>query len=231
MASYNHIRVGARALKPMLLPLGDRALLVRFGTHLDEDVNLRAITTTQCLIGADLVGVEEVSPTLVSVLIRYDPLKVGFFALSNAIRLALCEPDMTALASNNTLDIEVSYGGDEGPDLDFVAAQCGLSITAFIKAHNQAQLRVLATGFAPGFVYCGLHVPELHIARRTSLHGRVPPGSIIFAAGQTAITATHVPTGWHVIGRTKFRNFTASDNPPTKLQPGDIVSFCGGQDQ
>ncbi len=231
MVSYDRMRVGGGGAKPMLLPLGDRALLVRFGTHLGEDVNLRAITATRCLISADLDGVEEVSPTLVSVLIRYDPQKIGFFALSNAVRLALCEPDITALASNKSIDLEVVYGGAEGPDLDFVAAQCGLSATAFIKAHNQAQLRVLATGFAPGFVYCGLHVPELQIARRTSLHAKVPPGSIIFAAGQTAITATHVPTGWHVIGRTKFRNFAVSKNPPIKLQAGDIVSFSGGQKQ
>ena len=231
MANYSHRQVEKSALKPMLLPLGDRSLLVRFGAHLDADINLHAILASQCLIEADINGVEEISPTLVSVLIRYDPFKIGFFALSNAVRLALCELDLDMVDRNNAVNIDMIYGGGDGPDLAFVSAQCGLKISEFIKAHNQAKLRVLATGFAPGFIYCGLHVPELHIARRTSLHARVAPGSIIFAAGQTAITATHVPTGWHVIGRTEFRNFNAADNPPTKLQPGDIVSFCGGQNQ
>jgi len=84
---------------------------------------------------------------------------------------------------------------------------------------------VLATGFAPGFVYCGLHESALNIPRRVKIHSRVAPGSILFAAGQTAITATPIPTGWHVIGRTGFANFSPDRDPPTLLEAGDMVRF------
>ena len=49
----------------------------------------------------------------------------------------------------------------DGPDLAEVAAALGMTAADFIAAHNATPLRVLATGFAPGFVYCGLHPDEL----------------------------------------------------------------------
>ncbi len=211
----------------LLAPVGDGALLVRFGDRLEEDTNRRAVRAARTLQAAGLGGVLEVSPTLVSVLVRYDPFEVGFMELSGRVRLALDDGGAGGLAEHKSFEIAVRYGGEEGPDLHSVAEQCGLDVSAFIRAHNGARLRVLATGFAPGFVYCGLHEKALHVPRRTSLHARVAPGSILFAAGQTAITATHVPTGWNVIGRTDFRNFTPSEDPPTRLRPGDRISFSG----
>ena len=86
-------------------------------------------------------------------------------------------------------------------------------------------LRVLATGFAPGFVYCGFHGEGMVLPRRATVRQMVAAGSILFAAGQTAIAATDIPTGWHVIGRTDFRNFSADRNPPTLLRAGDAVCF------
>ena len=53
----------------------------------------------------------------------------------------------------------------------------------------------------------------------------VPAGTVLFAAGQTAIAATPIRTGWHVVGRTQFQNFDPSAEPPTRLAPGDEVSF------
>jgi KipI family sensor histidine kinase inhibitor len=100
-----------------------------------------------------------------------------------------------------------------------------MTAEAFIAAHNQASLRVLATGFAPGFVYCGMHPNELTLPRRPTVRLSVPPGSVLFAAGQTAITATEMPTGWHVIGHTDFANFDPTASPPTRLEPGDQVRF------
>jgi inhibitor of KinA len=84
---------------------------------------------------------------------------------------------------------------------------------------------VLATGFAPGFVYCGFHESALRTPRRAAVRPPVAPGSVLFAAGQTAIAATPVPTGWHLIGRTDFINFDAGRSPPTRLREGDLVAF------
>ena len=45
------------------------------------------------------------------------------------------------------------------------------------------------------------------------------------AAGQTAIAATSIRTGWHVIGQTEFQNFDPGREPPTLLRAGDAVRF------
>ncbi|VAW18699.1 Allophanate hydrolase 2 subunit 1 [hydrothermal vent metagenome] len=208
-----------------LLAAGDSGLLVRFATSLSDSANKSAIEGAHKLVLAAISGVEEVVPSLVSVLLRYDPKKIGFFALCNEVRLALA-----AGASNNGFvaklrEIEIVYGGDDGPDLACVARLCQLDVNDFIAAHCRHEIRVLATGFAPGFIYCGLHEQALSIPRRVEIHPRVKPGSILFAAGQTAITATSIPTGWHVIGRTDFINFQPRLSPPILVAAGDMVRF------
>jgi allophanate hydrolase subunit 1 len=53
----------------------------------------------------------------------------------------------------------------------------------------------------------------------------VPAGTVLFAAGQTAITSTPIPTGWHVIGHTGFRNFDPGAEPPATVRGGDTIRF------
>ena len=121
--------------------------------------------------------------------------------------------------------VVIAFGGADGPDLDNVAGSLGMSLELFIAHHNALPLRVLATGFAPGFVYLGFHPETLRLPRRASLRPSVPPGSVLFAAGQTAIAATTIPTGWHLIGRTRLRNFAPEIDPPTRLRAGDEIVF------
>lgn len=205
--------------KPTLLPLGDSAILVRFGAMLTDEANSAAIALAARLEQEPVGGVLEVVPNLVSVLLRYDPSVTPMSTLAGELRLRLSALDATAVAARDWT-VPVSF---DGPDLNDVAAALGMSSVDFIAAHNAAPLRVLATGFAPGFVYCGLH--QMVLPRRTELRAGVPAGSILFAAGQTAITATDMPTGWHVIGRTLFRNFDPAAETPTSLRAGDTIRF------
>jgi KipI family sensor histidine kinase inhibitor len=210
---------------PLLVPLGDAGLLVRFGTTLSDGANRRAIGFARRLRASMPEGVTEIDPNLVSVLLKFDPDRVDFDRLAGEIRLRLAGLEEDTAPEPATRRIEVAFGGDDGPDLGEAAAAVGLGADAFIAAHNAAALRVLTTGFAPGFVYCGFHPEALRLPRRTSVRPPVPPGSILFAAGQTAITSTPIPTGWHVIGRTAFRNFDPDMMPPTRLREGDLVQF------
>ena len=57
-------------INPTLLPLGDRALLIRFSTEISDAANLAAIALARHLEAAQLDGVEEIAPGLVSVLLR-----------------------------------------------------------------------------------------------------------------------------------------------------------------
>ena len=207
----------------MVQTLGDSAILVRFGSTLDEKANRRAISFAAALENAPVAGIIEIVPSLVSVLVRYDPRLSRHQDIEGELRLRL---HGTALGQPGALHrIAVRFGGEAGPDLDDVAALLNLSTSEFLIRHNAQPLRVLATGFAPGFVYCGFHEEALTLPRRNAVRPIVPAGSVLFAAGQTAIAATDIPTGWHLIGRTDFANFDPRATPPTRLRVGDLISF------
>lgn len=210
---------------PTIMPMGDSALLVRFGTTLSEPANRAATAFAAHLARDPLPGVTEIVPNLVSVLLRYDPLAETSGRLAGEVRLRLFAGAETTGGKVKRHRVQVAFGGEGGPDLDQVAASLGLSVDGFIAAHNASALRVLATGFAPGFVYCGFHPEQLRLPRRFEIRPSVPIGSVLFAAGQTAITSTVIPTGWHVIGRTMLRNFVPMENPPTRLRAGDEIAF------
>jgi len=210
---------------PTLIPLGDSALLVRFGDDLSEAANIAAIALARQLIADPLPGVVEVSPNLVSVLLRYDPMRTSFAALTGEVRLRTYGMGGDVAGTVARHHIAITFGGEAGPDLDGVAGSVGLSTVEFINAHNALPLRVLSTGFSPGFLYCGFHPAALVVSRRSEVRASVPAGSVLFAAGQTAIAATSIPTGWHVIGRTDLRNFDPHANPPTQVRAGDEVVF------
>lgn len=209
--------------RPMVQPLGDSTILVRFGSRLDENANRRAIGFAAALESEPVAGIVEIVPSLVSVLLRYDPLISRHRDIEGEIRLRLhgAREERAGAAHR----ISVRFGGAAGPDLAGVAGLLKLSPEEFIAQHNAAPLRVLATGFAPGFVYCGFHAAALTLPRRDSVRPLVPAGSVLFAAGQTAIAATDIPTGWHVIGQTGFSNFAPEEVPPTRLRAGDSVTF------
>lgn len=211
--------------RPTLIPLGDSALLVRFGDDLSEAANIAAIALARQLIADPLPGVVEVSPNLVSVLLRYDPMQTSFAALTGEVRLRTYAMGSDATGEVARHSIVIAFGGEAGPDLDEVAESLGLSTPEFIKAHNALPLRVLSTGFSPGFLYCGFHPAALVVSRRSDVRASVPAGSVLFAAGQTAIAATAIPTGWHLIGHTELRNFNPHANPPTQVRAGDEVLF------
>lgn len=209
--------------RPLLQPLGDSALLVRFGSHLDKAANRRAIGFAGALDIDPIADVVEVVPSLVSVLLRYDPRRARYQDIAGAVRLMLHRSDEDM--ETHEWRIPVRFGGEDGPDLNEVSDLLNLTAEALIAQHNTKPLRVLATGFAPGFVYCGFHAEALTIARRSAVRPIVKAGSVLFAAGQTAIAATDVPTGWNVIGHTDFNNFDPMANPPTKLCAGDLLTF------
>ncbi|WP_421760062.1 5-oxoprolinase subunit B family protein [Devosia sp.] len=213
--------MSATEIIPLIVPLGDRGLLVRFGDSLSKAANDAAVSFARTAEAAALQGVTEVVANLVSVLLNYAPENVSFDRLAGEVRLLVSGP-VTLAGETAQHRVPAQFDGE---DIAEVALSLGLTAAAFIEAHNSAPLKVLATGFAPGFLYCGFHPKPLHVPRRAEVRRQVPPGTVLFAAGQTAITSTPIPTGWHVIGHTAFRNFTPGDLPPTTVRAGDAIQF------
>lgn len=206
-------------LKPTLLPLGDRALLVRYAETLSDEANRAAVALGQALTAQPVPGVAEVAPGLVSVLLRADE-GADLTAIRGELMLRFGAPLPDVTRRSHIIDMTF-----DGEDVGEVAAALSLSRDEFIERHNARAMRVLATGFAPGFVYCGFHGADLVLPRREAVRPIVPAGTVLFAAGQTAIAATPIRTGWHIIGRTSFQNFDPQLTPPTTLAAGDDVRF------
>lgn len=209
---------------PMIQPLGDNGLLVRFADSLSDEANRSALAFAGAASAAAIPGVVEIVPNLVSVLLRYDPANISFDHLAGEVRL-LASIDQAFVGGAEHL-VDIDYDGE---DLAEVCETLGLDRAGFIAAHRAAALRVLAIGFAPGFAYCGFHDEAMAVPRREQVRPSVAAGSVLFAARQTAIAATTIPTGWHIIGHTALRNFDPEANPPTRLRAGDTIQFGQGK--
>ena len=104
---------------PTIVPLGDSALLVRFGTVLSDSANRAAIALAGLLARAPLDGVVEVVPSLVSVLLRFDPLAAATADIAGQLRLRLFALAETPAPAGRDWTVGVRF---DGIDLDAVAS-------------------------------------------------------------------------------------------------------------
>jgi inhibitor of KinA len=121
--------------------------------------------------------------------------------------------------------LPVCYGGEFGPDLETVAAHCGLGAAEVITLHSGAAYRVHAIGFVPGFPYLGGLPAALGVPRRATPRTRVPAGSVGIGGAQTGVYPMATPGGWHLIGRTPLALYRPNHERPCLLGIGDRVQF------
>lgn len=214
-------------MSPRLRPVGDRAVLVEFSDRLDPAANAAAIRFEARLRALVWDGVEETAPTIRSVLVVFDPLRLGAQDLEARLTGLLDAEDwMSAKAPAGRLwRIPALYGGDAGPDLPATADALGMTEAEAVAAHAAARQRVTMLGFAPGFAYLA-ELPEAwNLPRLSHVKPEVPPGAISVAVRQTVMSATAAPTGWRTIARTAFRNFAPERATPFLIEPGDEIVF------
>jgi KipI family sensor histidine kinase inhibitor len=211
-------------------PLGESALLLRFGQVIERALNERVHAAAAALRAAALPGIEDIAPAYASLLLRFDPrCWPDAPLLAAAVRGVLGRaPDAggdPGLAGTAAIDLPVCYGGEHGPDLAEVAALTNLGQDQVIARHVAGDYRVAMLGFAPGFAYllgldAALAVPRLAAPRL-----RVPAGSVAIGGAQTGVYPSVLPGGWRLIGRTPLRLFDAARVPPARLMPGLRVRF------
>lgn len=207
-------------------PLGEAALLAEARTD-DHVAANRAVLAAAAALEADPPpGISAVAPAIVSLLVCFDPLQLSHAAVVTRLRTLLTTPSSDGSAPGRVVHITVRYGGEDGPDLEEVAATLGLTPAEVVAAHTAQPLRVMMIGFAPGFPYLGPLPPALHLPRRATPRTAVPPGSVAIAAGLSGIYPAQLPGGWHLIGRVALRLFDPGTEPPALLAPGDLVQFA-----
>jgi KipI family sensor histidine kinase inhibitor len=208
---------------PRLLPMGDRGLLIEYPREISPEINALVRGADAALAG--LPGVVETVPAFRSVLAVYDPMVVGFDDLAERVEAAVRAAKPAPAEGGALLEVPVVYGGVHGPDLEAVAAACGLSPADVIRLHTATTYRVYMLGFSPGFPYLGLLPSELRVPRRATPRTRIPTGSIAIADLFAGVYPQETPGGWHLLGRTPLRLFDPHGDPPCLLQPGDRVRF------
>jgi 5-oxoprolinase (ATP-hydrolysing) subunit B len=119
----------------------------------------------------------------------------------------------------------VTYGGEEGPDLDHMARETGLAREDVVAIHAGRDYTVFALGSHPGYGYLGTVDARLFIPRRRVPRLSVPAGSVSIGGWQTGASASAGPSGWHTIGRTPQRFFDPASDDPVLLRPGDRIRF------
>ncbi|MBM3599350.1 MAG: 5-oxoprolinase subunit PxpB [Alphaproteobacteria bacterium] len=217
---------------PRILPAGDMALVVEFGDAIDPAINARTLAFDAAIAAAAesgaLSGIVETVPTYRSVLVHYDPLVIGFEALSNALS-GLSAGDRAA-EPGRLWTVPTVFGGEHGIDLEFVATTIGARPSEVIDLFLSAEYRVYMIGFAPGFAYLGGSPERLHLPRRPEPRARVPAGTVSVGGMQAAINSMEMPSGWHLLGRTPARVFDLRRDPPFLFRPGDRIRFTSVED-
>jgi inhibitor of KinA len=123
------------------------------------------------------------------------------------------------------VEIPVLYGGEYGPDLEYVASFHKISAEEVIQIHTESECLVYMIGFAPGFPFMGGMDERIATPRRESPRTAIVPGSVGIAGKQTGIYSLETPGGWQIIGRTPLELFRPDLNPPTLLKAGDRIKF------
>ena len=129
-----------------------------------------------------------------------------------------------ALKQTAIVEIAVVYGGEYGPDFEFVCETLGLTPRELIELHC-GEYTVEMLGFTPGFAYIGGLDDRLVIDRLEHPRQHVPAGSVGIAGGRTGLYSLPGPGGWPLIGRTSQILFDASSEEPFTLTAGTTVVF------
>ena len=203
--------------------MGDAAVLVELGDTLDAEVNARVHALARRV--QNLRGVSVTVPGYSTLLVEYEPALCEYDALCHEMTTALDAQDAPETSDAHWIEIPTRYGGEFGPDLDFVARHNDITTDQVIALHTRHLYQVFMLGFAPGFPYLGIIDAKIAAPRLETPRKRVATGSVGIAGRQTGIYPRESPGGWRLIGRTDVKLFDPTQDPPTLLRAGDRVRF------
>lgn len=208
-----------------LMPLGDSAVVVELDQAINLNTHRKIKALSMHLDEHPFPGMVEYTPAFTTVTVFYDPLQVSYKAVCSTLEQIVSGLNVAEDYQARTVEIPVWYGGEFGPDLEFVARHNGLSPEEVVHIHSNGEYLVYMIGFAPGFPYLGGMSERIAAPRRQSPRLSIPAGTVGIAGAQTGVYPIGTPGGWQLIGRTPLALFRPNENPPSLLEAGDIVRF------
>lgn len=210
---------------PTLLPCGDQALIVEFGDAIDPGINRRVHDLAHAIESAGVTGVYDLVPTYRSLLVYYNPVRTSWSELEDSLCSLLNDTGDRVVSTSRVVLLPTLYGGEYGPDLEFVAENAGMTPDEAVELHSGTDYLVYMMGFSPGFPYLGGLDERLATPRLESPRLEIPAGSVGIAESQTGVYPVASPGGWQLIGRTPLRLFDEASEQPALLRAGDYIRF------
>lgn len=207
-------------------PLGDSAVVIELGQVISESIHHHIISIGNFLEEYSFDGLIEYVPAFTTVTLFYDPLVTDYKTVEALLKEMLQEVQEEEDPIDAIIvDIPVLYGGDQGPDLSFVAKHAGVSEAEVINIHTANEYLVYMIGFAPGFPYLGGMNEKIACPRKEIPATNIPAGSVGIAGIQTGVYPIETPGGWQIIGQTPLKLFDANRNPPALIKAGNKLRF------
>lgn len=211
--------------KTKFIPAGDRSLVMEFGNSISPEINSKIRNMVNAINKANIEYITEIIPTYRSILIIYDPLQISYIELIDSLKEMESTMGEGTVSSIRIVEIPTVYGGEYGPDIEFVAKHNNLTVDEVIDIHTSRDYLLYMLGFTPGFGYLGgmderIATPRLQVPRT-----KIPGGSTGVAGSQTGIYPIDSPGGWQLLGRTPIKLYDPLSDPPVLLKAGDYIRF------
>lgn len=204
------------------LPAGDSALVVEFGSEVDEAVNNRVHDMAEWIANRCITGVTEVLPTFRSLMVFYNPGKISYGRLVKKLRAYRSAEFGSRTGEREILRIPCCY---DGPDLDSMTEITGLSREEIIAIHSGVDYKIYMMGFLPGFVYLGGLDKRICVPRLETPRTRIEPGAVGIGGSQTGVYPVASPGGWRILGRTYLKFYDPCRAEPILCRAGQYIRF------
>ena len=182
-----------------------------------------------CVVGQLLISLTRLTPARILVLFVTLGVVLGglglYEPLVERLRGLLGNLDRIEIPPSDVLEIPVLYGGEMGPDLEFVAQHSGKTPEEVVKIHTSTEYLIYMLGFTPGFTYLGGMNEEIATPRLKTPRVKIPAGSVGIAGAQTGVYPIDSPGGWQLIGRTPVRMYDPDRATPILPQAGQYIRF------
>ena len=204
---------------------GDTSVTVEFGNEISEKINADIRAFNIALEQSKISGIVETVPTYRSLTVHYDPGVIKYDTLVKKLKGLLAGLDNIVIPPSEVLEIPVLYGGEEGPDIQFVAEHNGKTVEEVIAIHTSKEYLIYMLGFTPGFTYLGGMSEEIATPRLKTPRVKIPAGSVGIAGAQTGVYPIDSPGGWQLIGLTPVRMYDPDRAEPILPKAGQYIKF------
>src|SRR5258708_10144583 len=128
--------------RPTISRLGDSTVRVQFGDEINVDRNRQVQALDARLRKGRALSPIDTVPAYATLLVHYDPLALTYAQAAELVQAELDQIAVVTPPPSSLIEIPVRYGGEEGPDLDFVANYPHLTASSGVRMHASTQYLV-----------------------------------------------------------------------------------------